>query len=1405
MDIKQLDKLLSIKGGKLTLTQTTLPGDGLKDLLIEYNQATDVVIDGASKTVGTAEITIAGTSSFMNVAGLEVVAIFTLDTNGDPQACLTYGLIDKTIPANHWKFSTSFADLPEFEPGSGGVSYWDSLVLSEASYVLTTVQVTNPLSGNTLGPGLNFSSSLAPQGIAGLFDSALGGGPLILEGPISLPQAGNSYPQVPYQTFPWDLPGPTPGILLSADLGVSIPITASLSIKDTHLLMYTPAKQSWLDENTSYKPLLVIKGTLDVPKLGESVDLYVYVGASSNTATIFGLFHNVTFDAFSKLEDLVGGDQMLQSLPSDIQADVQAIAKKSMLQLDRFSLTLNSSFSGSGIEAATVTVGLPGLTWKPVSDFDLHGFSVQFIVLKPFVSGRVITAVLSAKVTIADADFDVQFQLPNFSVFAQLERGSSIQLTKLFADHLPSLPAPPALAINEMMLNAVPNSGEFDFFVGVAENPPWKLDVTPVPLTIYDVRAQLNKASSGTTGEFSGSMDIGKFVELSATYNMPGGFMVRSVFPKIDLNELISLVSNIDIVLPAGFDLSFDDTFILIEDQSGDWTFSIGTQVKNFGLLLLTAQDVGGKWNFGLGMEVDPTQLGNIPGLGVIGDFSNFVGLDEILLVVSAADVGTFNFPDTANFNSPTLGTKNIQLPQQAGSGLTRGINLYAKVNASKNKGFELFANYAGVKLDGSVGATLSISMPDPDTNSRFFLSIDFKINSNTSVIGEMGVLVEGPEVGVFLTGDLKTELQSRPVDFTLTGLAVEAGAFISGSVVGTLPPFHLTPNVSLQFSNLVVEIGIDDAGIPSFGLMGSVSTSSGFDSSIAIFFDSTDPAKSLLAGAVSDITLFDVIDVFTDDMASGLPTWLKDVLSSVGLKGLNAFSIDASLAKALDNLDLNSIATAFSAHGITVSTSLQNTILVVNEKGKIWSLTTLDKSQGITHYQLKLNGSAIDVELEAQLYLAPETTMLGNFSYLQGFKAIGIVDFLFLEVTSDTVILPSKGIMINESIKKISWDLGGITVFSITGSNGKGDAVLSLSTYDDPSQKDPQLQSKHFLVNGALTFLDFDSASAYVNIRAGGAQFEIKDTIAGVTLDLSGHFTKVTDIAMNGTAAFKVGTINLGAAGSIKVNTGVSATLSVAVSDPNHDPTLSATASLTVTILSHDFHIVNAQFSIDEKFFANLEKSLTHLIIEEILAVPGLWIKWVLDGAITIADSIAQILKDVFNITSWKDAAKLMWDAGVAFMTILEDIVTVFEAAFADVADFLESLVSECSIDTANALTFGVVETSLFDIAQPVLVEIEPHGDGNELLYLYYQNQSALEQSLRQHPEIWLDFVGGNDEFTEFSRAPVDRCIKGLTALSPRLPPANRQRVERAIAVLEPYRDQSWTEFRERVSLDGV
>src|SRR5581483_4751852 len=122
-----------------------------------------------------------------------------------------------------------------------------------------------------------------------------------------------------------------------------------------------------------------------------------------------------------------------------------------------------------------------------------------------------------------------------------------------------------------------------------------------------------------------------------------------------------------------------------------------------------------------------------------------------------------FQFPDLALSNLPSSGSQRMTLPAQA-SGLVPGLNLYAQLNTTKSGGFQALAKYLRIRMDGTVGLTLAVSLPNPATGSKNFLSVHEEIQKGTTLDGELGVFLQGSDVGAYLSATVKTQVQKQPL-----------------------------------------------------------------------------------------------------------------------------------------------------------------------------------------------------------------------------------------------------------------------------------------------------------------------------------------------------------------------------------------------------------------------------------------------------------------------------------------------------------------------------------------------------------------------------------------------------------------------------------------------------------------
>jgi len=1230
MSANRLDGNLPVVDGKLTLTADTLPGSQFGELLTLYNGDMPMVIEGAQKQSTADAVTVTGTCDFMNVAALPVTAVFTEDS-GTPDATLRFTLVGDAPGPDAWRFSRSFPQLPLFTDVKGDSDpppvFLDTLALSNSDFVLTTLSdLTDEATGAALAFGLNFVGTLKPASVLGMFGTLVGVDEVVtLYGPINAPEPAEVTPPLDTLIYPWEATWRVVGISLRADLGIDLKIAGSnLLFHQTELRIYSPTSTDWFDENPTYVPTRAVSGTLDVPSAGISAEMTARLLQNSTGMTLDGVFTGLSLANLAKLFDLAGGGDLFDLLPDDIKKYGEALGG---LSLTASSLSFEDDLTPASV---SITVGMPNVQTSVLSFFVIESVFANFVIDTPFSDGRSVGLILSGTMDVAGKPFGVVVDVSNLSGRATLEQGVMLPLSDLFEEI--GLTSPSDLSVQMMDLSVSPTQG-YSFDALMADKPAWELDLGPVPMLISVVQLSLSLPNGdNAAGAFGGTLEFSDDLSLSMSYTLPGNFVIRAEFPSVKLSQLIARLNEIGIDLPSGFDVDFGHSYLDIEKQGDNLTFNAATEIENFGLVAFTAQKQD-EWGFAFGLDLETGGLSSIAGLEALADFESFVGLDEIMLVVSTLTQPGFVFPSMSNFNAPTLEGKSMSLPPQA-SGLVTGINIYASLNTGKSDAFKALAKYLGVKLDGTVGITLGVSLPDPATNSKLFLSLNEELQKGVQLVGEFGLLMQGGEVRLFLIGDVKAKLQGQPVEFSVSVLALEDGVLISGTMTGTIKfgPVHL--------SNLALVIGMDFEGVPSLGVAATIDVGD-FDSSVAVFFDSDDPDKSMFSAAVSDLTLLDV----TKSIAGGgIPSALNSVLGAVGLKGISAFQMPASVADSLDGRDLAAISTAFKQYGsVTLPSTSDRVLLVINSKGSVWHLTDMSS---MLHYELKRQGDQIAVSLEPQFYCAPQSTYVGTIQFPEGVHVITEIDFLVLKEQLTVLISESKGIAVDMDASPVV--IYKSDFFAVTGSGGQGGPRLSLSTYNQPDLTDTQLRPPHFLLSGDVRLLGVDLADVYINVNADGLVFSLSAQVSSVLkLSVSGSFDSINNMQAGGSVVAGVsGTLDLGQLGTIAVNVNVNGSLDAGYKSGTayatfqggfQFPGVPGTCNIPKLTLSVDGAALQ---HIAETLWGQVSDILNKLVLDA-----DQWLTWlgggIIQGAGQTAEEVGRLLNQVYKITNDEVAAK--------------------------------------------------------------------------------------------------------------------------------------------------------------------
>ncbi len=1173
MNIDELKSALKIANGRVTIDSTHPNAPTIKDLINDYYNGQPISIEDAkdvSPKDSKTQVAIQGKSSFLNRPNLPVLATFTLDAKGNLGVVFQYTLIGDVVDASTWKFSDSFPDLPSvFDLGASveakQISPLDRLVLTD-SYLLVS---TNPFEFEklkvTLDKGISFAGKLTPTGVAGVFERSFSKGQqLTLSGPIVLPKVIKKLPPLQKNVYPWQQNKTLPGIYLTADMGVDIQF-GKMEFNQARFHIFSLPSEKWQKENLSYVPALAYTGKFEVKSANISADVRASIivgmdGVMLGAENISG----VSIKNFESLVDISGSDDLGTKIPAPVKDKIQS------LQLEAVGVFLAKTEKGLDVRYSFLTIGIPNVDWTAIPKFfTLDSIFAKFMVVAPLTSKPSLTASIGAKLDLVEIPIDVWAYFPNFEIFGKLDSPQNLPLEKLMKKYIPLAGANPPvsdLSVDQVQLDLAPGK-YYNLNILMADSVPWKIEMGPVHFTVKDLALDIFASSGdGHTlgGSFSGYIDFIDNLTLQVAYNTPGDVMVRSEVKEITLSQILKGLTDGHFKLPEKFDLTFHDSSVIFSKQGDVYAFMLGTQMKEFGSLAFEVARVG-EWGFALAMEIPEGTLEKIPGIGgVLKKFDDVLTLNGILMVVGSIVPTNISFLNLAQFNNPVIKTKKISLPPQS-NGLQRGLNVYADINMDLNKATKLIRGFLSLPVNFNLGIALTVDPVDPISNSRLIASLSGAYKEKIKIEGILGLGFDGGDPEIYLTGSLTVPIQGANCEFDLTLMIVADGAELSGDIRTVN---HDGKNKSLQFWIIklreVALIGtIDWEWVPGLGVSAQVDVGT-FDSAITVFIDSADPLQSILIGAVSDITLKNVVEELTGELKNPVPPQLLSVLDTIGIFGTGTFKMPKSVAKALDDRDIPNTASAFQQYGnVDLPNNPQQTLITVNKKGELWYVADIFNR---IHYELKLNGDSIDVSQEAQLYIVPTDTIIARLPiFRKGIIVNGKLQILSWWVEVKVVVNTNNGISATAIMSPMK--IYGEDFLTITDEkDDKKGPIFSVSTFYQTAPVEKELKQPHILFSGKITFLGASQLGAYVFITLSGLEFEFKgkmvdgngQQLLDVEFDLKATVSGLTTMSAEGSITVKIDkTFDFGKLGSLDFDLDIECDVKVGLKDLEPSATL--------------------------------------------------------------------------------------------------------------------------------------------------------------------------------------------------------------------------------------------------------
>lgn len=378
---------------------------------------------------------------------------------------------------------------------------------------------------------------------------------------------------------------------------------------------------------------------------------------------------------------------------------------------------------------------------------------------------------------------------------------------------------------------------------------------------------------------------------------------------------------------------------------------------------------------------------------------------------------------------------------------------------------------------------------------------------------------------------------------------------------------------------------------------------------------------------------------------------------------------------------------------GISLS-SEESLSLVVKSTGKQWSLT--DLGDMMKHYSLAKTNKGVVVTLDAQVYVAPQTTKVGALTFNQGMLLNGKLTVLKQAATCHIEVNRSKGIVIDAQLER-ALIIYKQAFFCLKASSsqlkktakvnpGNKGAMVSVATMNQPKHKVKQFRKPHIYLDGELSMMGL-VGSCYVTITSSGCAFDLriiatrKIRITGVNgsinenLAVVGDFTDINQLSTSIASSFACKLkLNLGELGKINFNAKV--TGKVTVSYDGRKARASFAGSFRFQGVKAN---VKVGIGVDSSDLKNISKIVAKEVKNEVTDIfddAERWAKAVKNGLIDGVegiDEVSKVLEKRFNQDA-KAAAKTLKNVGHSMDNIGKSLKSVYKLDSKDMKSTLKA-----------------------------------------------------------------------------------------------------------------------------------